>query len=81
MTSTRFPLSSAGSVSVWRISPCDDRAVNEHIRLFTFPPGDGAPTFWGGYPGVFLDPDGRPYEVAHNPRWKLGGDGSAALPR
>lgn len=33
-------------------------------------------TFWGGYSGVFLDPDGYPWEVAHNPHWTLGDDGS-----
>ena len=39
----------------------------------------GAPTFWGGYSGVFLDPDGHPWEVAHNPGWPLGADGSVRL--
>ena len=36
----------------------------------------GAETFWGGYSGVFLDPDGHPWEVAHNPHWTLAEDGS-----
>ena len=39
-----------------------------------------AETFWGGYSGVFLDPDGHPWEVAHNPRWTLASDGSVTLP-
>ena len=39
----------------------------------------GAATFWGGYSGVFLDPDGHPWEVAHNPHWTLREDGSIAL--
>ena len=39
-----------------------------------------AETFWGGYAGVFLDPDGHPWEVAHNPDWALGPDGSVTLP-
>jgi catechol 2,3-dioxygenase-like lactoylglutathione lyase family enzyme len=39
-----------------------------------------AETFWGGYSGVFVDPDGHPWEVAHNPRWTLGPDGSVTLP-
>jgi uncharacterized protein len=39
----------------------------------------GAPTFWGGYSGVFVDPEGHPWEVAHNPRWTLGEDGSVRL--
>ena len=27
----------------------------------------GAATFWGGYSGIFVDPDGHPWEIAHNP--------------
>ena len=37
-------------------------------------------TFWGGYSGVFIDPDGHPWEVAHNPSWPIGADGRPALP-
>jgi predicted lactoylglutathione lyase len=37
-------------------------------------------TFWGGYSGIFIDPDGHPWEVAHNPRWTIGEDGSLKLP-
>lgn len=40
----------------------------------------GAATAWGGYSGVFLDPDGHPWEVAHNPFWPLDEDGSVHLP-
>ena len=39
----------------------------------------GAPTFWGGYSGVFVDPDGHPWEVAHNPGWVIADDGSTRL--
>ena len=39
-----------------------------------------AETFWGGYSGVFVDPDGHPWEVAHNPRWTINADGSIELP-
>ncbi len=35
-------------------------------------PRAGAETFWGGYSGVFVDPDGHPWEVAHNPHWTIG---------
>ena len=35
-----------------------------------------AKTFWGGYSGVFVDPDGHPWEVAHNPSWRVADDGS-----
>jgi catechol 2,3-dioxygenase-like lactoylglutathione lyase family enzyme len=39
----------------------------------------GAETFWGGYSGVFVDPDGHPWEVAHNPHWAIGEDGSLSI--
>jgi catechol 2,3-dioxygenase-like lactoylglutathione lyase family enzyme len=39
----------------------------------------GAETFWGGYSGAFTDPDGHPWEVAHNPHWTLAEDGSISL--
>ena len=39
----------------------------------------GLATFWGGYSGVFVDPDGHTWEVAHNPHWTLGPDGSITL--
>lgn len=38
-----------------------------------------AATFWGGYSGVFIDPEGHPWEVAHNPYWRIGDDGSTRL--
>lgn len=39
----------------------------------------GAETFWGGYSGVFVDPDGHAWEIAHNPHWTLRDDGSISL--
>jgi len=39
-----------------------------------------AETFWGGYSGIFIDPDGHPWEVAYNSRWNLAEDGSVTLP-
>jgi catechol 2,3-dioxygenase-like lactoylglutathione lyase family enzyme len=39
----------------------------------------GGPTSWGGYNGVFADPEGHPWEVAHNPGWTLEPDGSVHL--
>ena len=42
-------------------------------------PRHGADTFWGGYSGVFVDPDGHPWEVAHNPYWTVADDGSVTL--
>lgn len=38
-----------------------------------------APTFWGGYSGVFVDPEGHPWEVAHNPGWNIDGQGRVTL--
>jgi catechol 2,3-dioxygenase-like lactoylglutathione lyase family enzyme len=39
-----------------------------------------AATFYGGYAGVFLDPDGHPWEIAHNPGFRLADDGTISLP-
>jgi len=38
-----------------------------------------AETFWGGYSGIFLDPDGHPWEIAHNPSWTITDDGGIRL--
>ena len=37
-------------------------------------------TFYGGYAGVFADPDGHLWEIAHNPGFTLAEDGSLLLP-
>ena len=37
-------------------------------------------TEWGGYSGYVADPDGHPWELALNPFWPLGDDGSLTLP-
>ena len=37
-------------------------------------------TFYGGYAGVFTDPDGHAWEIAHNPGFTLADDGSLILP-
>jgi uncharacterized protein len=39
-----------------------------------------AETFYGGYAGVFRDPDGHCWEVAHNPGFGLAADGTVILP-
>jgi uncharacterized protein len=39
-----------------------------------------AETPWGGYAGIFVDPEGHAWEVAHNPHWTLAEDGSVRLP-
>jgi uncharacterized protein len=38
-----------------------------------------AETFYGGYAGVFHDPDGHAWEIAHNPFWTVHDDGSVSL--
>lgn len=38
-----------------------------------------AETFWGGYSGIFVDPDGHPWEVAYNPGWRITDDGQTRL--
>jgi uncharacterized protein len=62
-------------------SPAEVDVVVEEARAagatVTREPGE---TFWGGYSGAFADPDGHPWEVAHNPRWTLAEDGSVRLP-
>ena len=40
----------------------------------------GTPTAWGGYSGGFIDLDGHPWEVAHNPFWVLDDQGAIHLP-
>jgi predicted lactoylglutathione lyase len=37
-------------------------------------------TFYGGYAGCFRDPDGHVWEIAWNPGFTLGPDGSLLLP-
>jgi predicted lactoylglutathione lyase len=43
----------------------------------TRPPGE---TFYGGYASCFTDPDGHVWEIAYNPGFHLGEDGSITLP-
>jgi catechol 2,3-dioxygenase-like lactoylglutathione lyase family enzyme len=38
-----------------------------------------AATDWGGYSAVFIDPDGHPWDVAHNPAWTIHDDGRTTL--
>lgn len=61
-------------------SPAEVDAVVEQARAAGARIGrEPAPTFWGGYSAVFVDPDGHPWEVAHNPGWPLAEDGSVRL--
>jgi uncharacterized glyoxalase superfamily protein PhnB len=61
-------------------SPAEVDQVIEEARSAGATIGrEPAETFWGGYSGVFLDPAGHPWEVAHNPHWGLRDDGSVEL--
>ena len=61
-------------------SPAEVDAVIEEARAAGATIGrEPAETFWGGYSGLFLDPDGHPWEVAHNPHWTLDRDGAVRL--
>lgn len=56
-------------------------AVTEEARAAGATIGrEPAETFWGGYSSVFIDPDGHPWEVAHNPYWPLTADAGVRLP-
>jgi uncharacterized protein len=56
-----------------------DAAVEEARAAGARIAREPAETFWGGYSGVFVDPDGHPWEVAHNPHWRVADDGSVFL--
>lgn len=61
-------------------SPAEVDAAVEDARAAGATIGrDPAETFWGGYSGVFVDPDGHPWEIAHNPHWTLTEDGGVRL--
>ncbi len=55
-------------------------AVTEQARVAGARIGrEPAETFWGGYSGVFIDPEGHPWEVTHNPHWTVTEDGDVRL--
>ena len=56
-----------------------DRVIEEARKAGATIAREPAETFWGGYSGVFIDPDGHPWEIAHNPHWTLTEDGGVRL--
>jgi uncharacterized protein len=61
-------------------SPAEVDAVIDEARAAGARIGrEPAETFWGGYSGIFVDPDGHPWEIAHNPHWKVTEDGGIRL--
>jgi predicted lactoylglutathione lyase len=61
-------------------SPGEVDAVIEEARSAGATIGrEPGETFWGGYSGLFIDPEGHPWEIAHNPHWTLTADGGVRL--
>jgi catechol 2,3-dioxygenase-like lactoylglutathione lyase family enzyme len=61
-------------------SPEEVDAVLEEARAAGATIGrEPGTTFWGGYTGIFIDPAGHPWEVAHNPHWSVTDDGDVVL--
>jgi predicted lactoylglutathione lyase len=56
-----------------------DAVLDEARRAGATIAREGAPTAWGGYSGIFIDPDGHPWEVAHNPGWSVHDAGRTTL--
>jgi uncharacterized protein len=62
-------------------SPAEvDAVIEEARRAGADIVREPAETFWGGYSAAFIDPEGHPWEIAHNPRWAIADDGSVTLP-
>ena len=57
-----------------------DRVIEEARAAGARITREPSETFYGGYAGVVVDPDGHPWEVAHNPSFPLEDDGSIRLP-
>ena len=57
-----------------------DRVIEEARSAGASIAREPAETFYGGYAGVFVDPDGHPWEVAYNPGFRLRDDGALELP-
>jgi predicted lactoylglutathione lyase len=61
-------------------SPAEvDTAIEEARAAGAEIAREPAETFWGGYSGIFVDPDGHPWEVAHNPHWTITAAGGVSL--
>ena len=61
-------------------SPAEvDQVIAQAAAAGATIPRAGAPTSWGGYSGMFVDPDGHAWEVAHNPFWHVDEHGRTLL--
>jgi catechol 2,3-dioxygenase-like lactoylglutathione lyase family enzyme len=75
------PGGSSGFTLAYNVSsPAEADAVAEEVGAaggtVTREPSE---TFWGGYSFAFTDPDGHPWEVAHNPHWTITADGRTLM--
>jgi predicted lactoylglutathione lyase len=57
-----------------------DRVIDEARAAGAVIGREPGETFYGGYSVIFIDPDGHPWEVAHNPGFPLDADGAIRLP-
>ena len=57
-----------------------DRVIEEARAAGARIGREPAETFYGGYAGVFVDPDGHPWEVAFNPGFPFDAEGRSRLP-
>ena len=57
-----------------------DQAYAAAIAAGATPLKPPQPAFWGGYTAYFADPDGFPWELAHNPFFALDPSGVVTLP-
>ena len=61
-------------------TPEDVDAVTQEARRAGATVGrEPGRTFWGGYSSIIIDPEGHPWEIAHNPHWRLTADGGVRL--
>jgi catechol 2,3-dioxygenase-like lactoylglutathione lyase family enzyme len=58
-----------------------DRVIAEAAALGAKVLKPAQEVFWGGYAGYFADPDGHPWEVAHNPFFPIDEHGRVQLPQ
>jgi uncharacterized protein len=73
-----------GGITLAHNVPSDaevDRVIDAARAAGATIPREPSRTSWGGYTGVFVDPDGHPWEVAYNPGFELRDDGSLVLPQ
>lgn len=63
-------------------SPAEVDAATEDARAAGATIGrEPSETFWGGYSSLFVDPEGHPWEIAHNPHWTITDEGGVRLGR